>query len=579
MPWKLRAPHPPSAWPGRGLLQLALVAALLPTVLGSCDTPPSVFFALPVSELNQSSFETGTVLKYKCRPGYSKSSSSTQLTCKPSGQWSYSTFCVKKKCRNPGELANGQVIVKSDLSFGSQIEFSCSDGFLLSGPTSTYCDIQNNIVDWTDPFPECIIAKCEAPPEIPHGKHSGEEDDVYTYGSSVTYSCHLGYSLLGQASISCSVKNKTLSVWHPSPPECRKIRCPTPKVEGGIVVTGFGPVYTYKDSIAFLCNRGFDLRGSNIIHCEADNNWNPPPPVCEPNSCIGVPEVANGFWVRNHYYADDSVFEVGTVLTLTCNQGFRAKAGGETKVRCQRDLTWSAHTTCEEVCCPEPELENGRITGSRRSGSLCHYRAGDSISYTCYEMYSFEAHCTQNGRWNPDMPTCEAHSCNFPPAIAHGRHKRSRHFFVTRVIYECDQGYSLVGPEELTCGNSGWPKTLPQCKAQCLKPVIPHGAMSPEKAQYQEPEVVDVRCDAGYQLVGPQTISCSENRTWSPQLPRCEWEMPVGCEQVLAGQRLLQCLPDREEVRLALEVYKLSLEIRRLEEAPPPGELPVLAAH
>ncbi|OWK08487.1 hypothetical protein Celaphus_00010775, partial [Cervus elaphus hippelaphus] len=42
-------------------------------------------------------------------------------------------------------------------------------------------------------------------------------------------------------------------------------------------------------------------------------------------------------------------------------------------------------------------------------------------------------------------------------------------------------------------------------------------------------------------------------------------EYPEGCEQVIAGKKLLQCLSSPEEVKLALEVYKLSLEIALLE--------------
>lgn len=42
-------------------------------------------------------------------------------------------------------------------------------------------------------------------------------------------------------------------------------------------------------------------------------------------------------------------------------------------------------------------------------------------------------------------------------------------------------------------------------------------------------------------------------------------EVPEGCEQVLAGRRLMQCLADPNEVKMALEVYKLSLEIELLE--------------
>lgn len=42
-------------------------------------------------------------------------------------------------------------------------------------------------------------------------------------------------------------------------------------------------------------------------------------------------------------------------------------------------------------------------------------------------------------------------------------------------------------------------------------------------------------------------------------------EVRMGCEQVLIGRKLMQCLPSPEDVKMVLEVYKLSLEIEGLD--------------
>lgn len=60
-----------------------------------------------------------------------------------------------------------------------------------------------------------------------------------------------------------------------------EISCSKPNVKHGKILSGFGPNYKYKDSISFDCNKGFILKGSKVIHCGADNNWYPPPPICE----------------------------------------------------------------------------------------------------------------------------------------------------------------------------------------------------------------------------------------------------------------------------------------------------------
>ncbi|XP_055966782.1 apolipoprotein R-like [Sorex fumeus] len=163
--------------------------------------------------------------------------------------------------------------------------------------------------------------------------------------------------------------------------------------------------------------------------------------------------------------------------------------------------------------------------------------------------------------------------CSLFPVIAHGSGQDMSSFFsfTTVVKYECDEGYILVGEPKISCRNSHWSASAPQCRALCAKPQIAHGHLSVEKRQYVERENVTVQCDPGYDMVGPQTISCSENRTWDPEVPSCEWEVHTGCEPVAAGRMLMQCLPDPQDVKLALELYRLALEIKALGRREPLG--------
>ncbi|XP_059269928.1 apolipoprotein R-like [Mustela nigripes] len=156
--------------------------------------------------------------------------------------------------------------------------------------------------------------------------------------------------------------------------------------------------------------------------------------------------------------------------------------------------------------------------------------------------------------------------CRIFPSIAHGSHKDVSSFFsyTTVVKYECDEGYVLVGESKITCRNSHWSLPAPQCKALCQKPEIKNGDLSVDKDQYVEPESVTVQCDDGYGVIGSQKITCSENGIWFPVVPKCKWEFQMGCEQVLAGSKFFQCLPYPDDVKKALEIYKLSLEIGQL---------------
>lgn len=566
------------AWPlstfcrasGSTLFQMSFTAALWVAVFGKCGPPPDLPHALPASRINQTDFESHTTLKYNCRPGYSRGSSVQSVHCKPSGNWQVSVSCVKRSCGNPGDLRNGQVEVKTNFLFGSQIEFSCSEGYILVGSSTSYCEIQGKGVSWSDPLPECVIAKCGTPPVISNGKHNGREEDFYTYRSSVTYTCDPDFTLLGNSSITCTVVNKTVGVWSPSPPTCQRIICPWPKVLHGTISSGLKHTYKYKDSVRFACQKGFVLRGSSIIHCEADGSWSPLP-VCELNSCIDIPEIPNALLRVSSKSIKEDVFPAGTVLPYYCRLGYEPieRAREPMTVICQKDFSWSLAKGCKEICCPVPDPKNVRVIQHKKAHpeNNCTYFYDDEVSYTCHNGNNkMSATCKSDGTWYPRTPSCYQ-SCffdSFPPAIAHGRYTKPS-YFSREFTYQCEEGYTLVGEATITCSHSRWTPAPPQCKALCRKPEIGNGALSDNKDQYVETENVTIQCYSGFVMLGSQSITCSEDGTWYPEVPRCEQEVPKDCEHVFAGKKFMQCLPNSNDVKMALEIYKLTLEIEQLQ--------------
>ncbi|XP_052592651.1 C4b-binding protein alpha chain [Peromyscus californicus insignis] len=545
------------------LFQMTVIAALWVAVFGKCGPPPDLPDAMPVSEMNQTDFESSTSLKYSCRPGYSRASSNQIVYCKPDGKWQIDIACVKKSCRNPGELRNGQVEVKTDFSFGSQVEFSCSEGYILVGSSTSYCEIQSKGVAWSDPLPQCVIVKCGSPPDISNGRHSGG-DDMYTYGSSISYRCDPRFKLRGNASITCTVVNKTVGVWSSSPPTCERITCSPPDISHGTIISGFRTTYKHKDSVRITCTKGFILRGSSFIHCGADGNWSPPP-ICELNSCTNIPDIPHASWIRNSKPTKEDLFPVGTVLYYNCQPGYEPAI--RQAVICQKDFTWSPFKECKEICCPVPDPKNVRVIQHTRKypENGCTYFHDDTVSYKCHDGSTFLSTCKSDGTWYPRTPSCDQ-SCKFPPDIAHGHYTTtSRNFITTVATYQCDKGYRLVGEANISCLFSQWSSAAPQCKALCQKPEIRNGLLSANKDQYVESENITVQCHFGFAMLGSQSITCSENGTWYPELPKCEQEASKDCEHVYTGKKLMQCLPNPNDVKMALEIYKLSREIELLE--------------
>ncbi|XP_057625999.1 C4b-binding protein alpha chain [Chionomys nivalis] len=549
------------------LFQMTIIAALWVTVFGKCGPPPDIPGALLVTETNKTEFESFEFLKYSCRPGYIRATSGQAIYCEAKGTWTVTISCVKKSCRNPGDLPNGQVDIKSDFSLGSRIEFSCLEGYILIGSSTSYCEIQSKGVAWSDPLPECVSVKCRAPPDISHGRHSGGDEDFYTYGSSITYRCYPNFSLIGSASITCTVVNKTVGVWSPSPPTCERINCPQPYVLYGVIDSGFKATYKYKDSVRFACLKGTILSGKNTISCEADGNWHPSPPVCEPNGCTNIPDIPHASWLQNFLPKKEDIYPVGATLQYRCHPGYAPATRERTTLVCQKDFTWSPFKGCKEVCCPVPDSKNVKIIQHMKLSpeNGCTYFYNDKVSYKCQDDNISSATCKSDGTWNPRTPSCDQ-NCNVPPNIAHGHYTKSTEYlppFRPKATYECDKGYRLVGEADIYCRYSQWTPAAPQCKAVCQKPEIKNGMLSANKDQYVESESATIQCYSGFALLGSQNITCLENGTWYPEMPKCEQEKD--CEHVFAGKKLMRCLSNPNDVKMALEVYKLSREIELLE--------------
>ncbi|XP_076403416.1 complement decay-accelerating factor isoform X5 [Peromyscus maniculatus bairdii] len=199
----------------------------------SCDAPTRVSFASLKKEYNNLNyFPIGTTVEYECRPGFQRQPLLSGIsTCLENLEWSkVEEICKKKVCPNPGEIKNGHITIVTDISFGSEIRFSCDTGYRLVGSTSSFCSLSGKTVAWSDEFPECIEILCPDPPQIENGRIK-EESDTYAYRHAVTYVCDKGFVLLGKSSIYCNVDNGQ-GKWSDPAPQCiekSKIPSTSPK--------------------------------------------------------------------------------------------------------------------------------------------------------------------------------------------------------------------------------------------------------------------------------------------------------------------------------------------------------------
>ncbi|XP_076214383.1 membrane cofactor protein isoform X2 [Aptenodytes patagonicus] len=377
---------------------------------GVCMPPDRLQYAeLKESFSKMESFPVGTTVSYVCRPGYiGIPGKSLTRTCGEDLQWSLTEqFCTERKCNHPGELEHGFVNV-ADLTFGSKATFSCEGGFRLRGTDEISCVIKNKGVDWNRDLPFCERIPCEPPPRIANGHYT--EAASYVYQTAVTYTCDRvpkgadPFSLIGPDTIFCTYDAQSNGVWSESPPQCRVVKCDNPKIENGKKKTGFGPSYSYKDSVVFECDPGYSMIGPEIITCGEDNTWSPKP-TCEKNVC-GAPKIAHGGVIPVK-----SVYEGGESVQIKCDAHCTFPDGAEeVTVTCQGQNTWSSLQNC--TCGPKssgftPDINYGRVIDGQKPS----YSVGDFITIECYAGYTLHGDARiqyiGENRWSPAVPTCQ----------------------------------------------------------------------------------------------------------------------------------------------------------------------------
>ncbi|NWV73131.1 C4BPA protein, partial [Dasyornis broadbenti] len=377
---------------------------------GTCPTPERLQYAeLSPSSREMQSFPVGSQISFVCRPGYKKiPGKSLTRTCGADLQWSPTdVFCTVRSCRHPGDLENGY-INGMDLTFGSKLTFSCHEGYRLQGREAITCVIKNEGVDWSGTLPYCEIIPCEPPPKIANGHFT--ERAEYVYRNSVTYRCENvprgsdPFSLIGSDTIFCTSDAHSNGVWSGPPPECRVVKCENPRVENGRKRSGFGPSYSYRDSVVFECNQGYYLVGEQVITCEGNDTWVPPKPTCEKSICP-APRIQNGVLIPAK-----AAYGIGESVQIRCDAGCSFPDGSaEVTATCQEQSLWGAlqHCACEsEVSGSTPVINHGRVTAGQKPS----YSVGDFITVECYSGYTLHGEARiqyiGNDQWSPAVPSC-----------------------------------------------------------------------------------------------------------------------------------------------------------------------------
>ncbi|XP_064385048.1 sushi, von Willebrand factor type A, EGF and pentraxin domain-containing protein 1-like isoform X4 [Halichondria panicea] len=318
------------------------------------------------------------------------------------------------------------------------------------------------------------------------------------FGSTATYSCNLGYSLVGASTRSCESQG---SAWSGNTPSCQAAvrECPslTSPTNGRVLVSSrsSGGIATY------ICNTGYTLSGSSRRTCLSNGQWSGSVAICRPESqaCPVLTNPVNG-----------NVAILGSIATYTCNPGY-TRVGSNARL-CQ-SRTWTGTApTCVRPCPTLPPPINGRVSIS-----------GDrTATYTCSTGYTLSGSstrtCQTNGAWSGTTPTCVQCPLLFQPSggtvTITSRAPRGIAF------YRCNTGNNLIGSSTRSCQTDGtWSGNAPTCQARAPQcPTLPpplNGRVSASGG------TATYTCSTGYTLSGSSTRTCQTNGAWSGTAPTC----------------------------------------------------------
>ncbi|XP_070560101.1 uncharacterized protein [Ptychodera flava] len=89
----------------------------------------------------------------------------------------------------------------------------------------------------------------------------------------------------------------------------------------------------------------------------------------------------------------------------------------------------------------------------------------------------------------------------------------------TSVTLRCHPGYSRVGPDRSTCRHGRWEPQLwrMKCLADCRQPKpIRWGVFVESRDRHRHRDEVSIRCDEGFERVGPPASVCRNGRWFPP---------------------------------------------------------------
>ncbi|XP_035997169.1 E-selectin isoform X3 [Fundulus heteroclitus] len=465
-------------------------------------------------------FSYDSLCHYSCEEGYKLSVSEPQR-CLATGNWSMqSPKCELVQCQDLSAPARGSMNCSDPLgkfSYRSSCEFTCKEGYKLDESSSRTVKCESS-GKWSAPKPSCVAVQCPSLQNPDNGYITCEDDAnlSFSYGKSCSFKCAPGYRLVGPSTLTCTAAAE----WSEQAPHCEAITCQNPGT-GDHLILQCSKSLQSNSTCNFSCEPGYKLQGEQSIQCLEDGKWSDAKPSCKAIQCSVLKDPGNGFIT-----CEDMRFSYSKSCSFKCAPGYRLV--GPSTLTCTAAAEWSEQAPhCEAITCQNPGTGDHLILQCSKllqSNSTCNFSCEPG-----YELQGEQSiQCLEDGKWSDAKPSCKAVQCSALKDPSNGfiTCEDMRFSYSKSCSFKCAPGYRLVGPSTLTCTAAAeWSEQAPHCEAiTCQNPV--EGAnmiadCSKPLTDLRPSSTCSFSCEPGFELLGANTTTCSQDGHWSEATPTC----------------------------------------------------------
>ncbi|ETE58578.1 Seizure 6-like protein, partial [Ophiophagus hannah] len=191
-----------------------------------------------------------------------------------------------ESCSDLPEIQNGwKTTSHTELVREAKITYQCDPGYDIVGSDTLTCQWD---LTWSSDPPFCEkIMYCTDPGEVEHSTRL-ISDPVLLVGTTIQYTCNLGFVLEGSSLLTCYSRETGTPIWTSRLPRCvpeESLACDNPGLpENGYQIL-YKRLYLPGESLTFMCYEGFELLGELTLKCilGQPSRWSGPLPTCKVN--------------------------------------------------------------------------------------------------------------------------------------------------------------------------------------------------------------------------------------------------------------------------------------------------------